>query len=330
MPMPSTPDRPTSSAPRNETALVAGASRGLGLQVARELARRGYRLTICARDGEELERARMDLVAEGAQVTATVCDVTDADAVRAWVQTAASDDAPITVAIHVAGVIQVGAIEAATPEMFDECIDIMTKGPAYLALAVLPGMRARRHGRIGIVSSVGGVVAVPHLVPYSTAKFGAAGLGQGLSAELSGSGVKVTTILPPPMRTGSHLHATYAGDRAGEYAWFAPGATIPGLSLRVDAAARRIVDGVLRGKPIIGLSVLTQVAMRAHGLAPATMVRVLGLAGRLLPTGTQRPKAGIDVRSERDAPIVDRLTVVGDRVAERTNEDQPAATDPPA
>lgn len=321
---------PAPRATKNESAVVAGGSRGLGLMVARELARRGYRVHVCARDADELDRAAAQLAREGYSLTTTVCDVRDDEAVARWVASADSPDAPLTVAIHVAGIIQVGAIEAATPRMFDDSIDIMTKGPAYLALAALPGMRSRHHGRIGIVSSIGGVIGVPHLVAYSTAKFGAAGLGQALRAELSGTGVTVTTILPPPMRTGSHLHAQYAGDRTAEYAWFAPGASLPVLALDARTAARRIVEGVLAGKPIIGLSPVSQLVMRLQGLAPATMVRGLGIMGRLLPGGTQPPRAGRDVRTERSNPVVDTLTKPGDAMAARTNEQHEASTDPPA
>ena len=313
---------------RNETALVAGGSRGLGLLVARELAERGYRVHVCARDAEELARGAALLAREGLHITTAVCDVTDANAVARWVESAADDDAPISVAIAVAGVIQVGSIEAATPEMFDEAVDIMTKGPAYLALAVLPGMRARRRGRIGIVSSIGGALGVPHLVPYCTAKFGAAGLGQSLHAELGGTGVTVTTAFPPPMRTGSHLHATFSGNRTAEYAWFAPAASIPVLSLNARTAARRIVEGTLAGKPVLGLSPISHVAMRAQGVAPATVARALSVVSRLLPTGSQRPRAGRDVRRERANPVVDTLTAFGDRTARRTNEDRAAETDP--
>ncbi|MDO5711703.1 MAG: SDR family NAD(P)-dependent oxidoreductase [Micrococcales bacterium] len=315
-------------APTPQTALVAGGSRGLGLLIAAELALRGYRVQVCGRDPRTLQQARDQLARERLSIGTTVCDVSDSAAVAAWVRAASDPSAPITVAIHVAGIIQVGPIESVTPAMFDECIDIMTKGPAYLALAVLPGMRARGFGRYGIVSSVGGVIGVPHLVPYSTAKFGAAGLGQALRAELAGTGVTATTILPPPMRTGSHVHAQYSGNRSAEYAWFAPGASIPGVSLDGRTAARRAVDGTLRGAPIVGLSPVTQLLMRAHGLAPSTVVRALGVLGRVLPGGTGRPKAGHDVRDERTNPLVDALTTAGDAMGARTNEQHRVEGDP--
>ncbi len=291
-----------------QTALVAGGSRGLGLLVAQELARLGYQVQVCARDAQELQRAQQRSAELGLAIRTTVCDVTDEQAVRAWVAAAGSPQCPIGVAIHVAGVIQVAPLQAVTGQMIDTCVDVMTKGPAYLALAVLPGMRERGYGRLGIVASIGGVLGVPHLVPYCTAKFGAVGLGQSLHAELAGTGVKVTTILPPLMRTGSHVQAQFAGDQAAEYSWFAPGAVLPGVAMNARKASRRIVRSTLRGRPLVGLSPLSQVVLRAHGIAPATVIRSMGVMGRLLPAGQPGELLpGHRIPAARVHPVVRRL-----------------------
>src|SRR3712207_9300343 len=82
-------------------------------------------------------------------------------------------------------------------------------GPLYTTLAVLPQMRARRDGRVVNVSSIGGKIAVPHLVPYSASKFALAGLSDGLRADLSKDNIAVTTVIPGLMRTGSPRNATF-------------------------------------------------------------------------------------------------------------------------
>jgi NAD(P)-dependent dehydrogenase (short-subunit alcohol dehydrogenase family) len=304
----SAPSQPAAPAAASSTALVAGGSRGLGLLVAQELARRGYHVQVCARNAEELHRAQQRSAELGLTIATTVCDVTDEAAVRAWVAASDTPERPIAVAIHVAGVIQVAPLEAVTGQMIDDCVDIMTKGPAYLALAVLPGMRARGYGRLGIVASIGGVLGVPHLVPYCTAKFGAVGLGQSLRAELAGTGVKVTTILPPLMRTGSHVQAQFAGNQPAEYSWFAPGAVLPGVAMSAEKAARRLVSATLRGRPLVGLSPLSQLVLRTHGLAPATVIRGMGLMGRLLPKGQPGELLpGHQIPASRVHPVVRRL-----------------------
>ncbi|OYO13910.1 short-chain dehydrogenase [Enemella evansiae] len=303
-------------------ALVAGASRGLGLLVARELGRRGYRVALCARNAEALQQAVRSLAEEGVDATAYPCDVSEVEAVRAMVRQIETELGPIETSIQVAGNIQVGPPEAVTHEHFVEAIDVMLWGPINVAMTVLPGMRERRSGHIGTVSSVGGMISVPHLLPYSTAKFGAYGFSQGLRAATSGTGVTVTTITPWLMRTGSHLRAQFFGDAAKEYAWFAPGASLPLVSVDGEVAARRIVDGTLAGKALVPISPLTRVAAAVQGLLPGTTATLLGLAGRLLPRGTNSETVdGEQARTGlRRGGLVDRLTTLGDRMARRTNE----------
>jgi short-subunit dehydrogenase len=312
-------------------ALVAGASRGLGLLIARELGRRGHRLVICARSADELETARTHLVADGLEVRALVCDVSDAAAVEALVADVEASDGPVDVAFAVAGVIQVGPLASLTRDHFAEAINIMLWGPINVALAVAGPMRARGAGRIGVITSIGGLVPVPHLLPYSTAKFGAVGFSAGLRSELAGTGVKVTTVAPGLMRTGSHLRAEFTGQQGAEYAWFAPSATLPVIAMDPEKAAVRIVDGVLAGRAYVLLSLLTKVAARVNGLAPTTTAAFLGLAGRLLPSGP--PPSGTDTVQgyqveERLKPLPAALaravTTLGRRAADRWNQHPPA------
>lgn len=304
-------------------ALVVGASRGLGLLVARELLDRGHRVVIAARDERELEDATTLLGGHG-PVRARPCDVRDAGAVEALVRDVEAVEGPIEVAVTVAGIIQAGPLESLTHQHFADAVDTMTWGPVNVALAILPGMRERGSGRIGTVTSIGGMVSPPHLLPYATAKFGAVGFSDGLAAALSGTGVSATTIVPGLMRTGSHLNAVFTGDAAKEYAWFAPAASLPLLSIDAERAARRMVTGVLNGKPVVVLTPLAWTGIRVRGLLPGTTTRVMGLANRLLPVA---PPGGGDAQVEGsvaerrlDLPVVRRLTTLGERAARRFNE----------
>jgi NAD(P)-dependent dehydrogenase (short-subunit alcohol dehydrogenase family) len=285
-----------------------------------------------ARDELELTAASRILAAAvpGARFVPHVCDVRDEKAVAAVVSEVASGRERLQVAVHVAGVIQVGHADAVTLGHFHDAVDTMLWGPVHLALACLPTMRDAGFGRIGVVSSVGGLVAVPRLVPYSVAKFGAVGLAEGLHAELSGTGVTVTAVTPGLMRTGGHTHARFVDDAVADYAWFAPMASLPGLSISAERAARRIVSGVLAGRPTVELTPLTIVGRRVHGLAPATTVRAMGLASRLLPGPSGRaqdPMAtdapaveGRTARQRLSSSVVDALSVLGERAARRNNE----------
>lgn len=320
--MTSAENNPAVSANRG-VALVAGASRGLGLLIARELGRRGYHPVITARDADELETAVRILGVAGVEATSRVCDVRDHQALESLVSDVEDSLGPIEVAIHVAGVIQVGPLDSLTREHFEQAIDIMAWGPVNLALSVLPGMRGRRRGRIGTIASVGGLVSVPHLLPYSTAKFAAVGFTNGLRAELAGSGVTATTVAPGLMRTGSHLNAEFSGDQAAEYAWFAPGASLPLVSMDAERAAARIVDGLLRGRSIVILTPLAKIGARVAGLAPATTAAVMGLVSRALPGAPPTSTGTVDghtARSRLHSPVVERLTSWGTDAARRFNE----------
>lgn len=307
---------------KRPVAIVMGASRGLGLLMATELARRGHDVAICARDEDTLQEAAKQLRIHGGAVLPLVCDVTYAEAVERFVDDVTNQLGDIDVAIHVAGVIQVGPVEAVTRQHFSASINIMLWGPINMALAVLPGMRKRRSGRIGVVTSIGGKLSPPRLLPYATAKFGAVGFTEGLSAELAGTGITATTLVPGLMRTGSHGQAQFFGDASKQYAWFGPAASLPLLSMDAEKAAAKMVDAVLRGKRVALVSLLSHAASRAHGLAPNLTVRLNQALSLVLPKGDSSETVdGIDARKDlKPDGLVSKLTTLGDRAAARFNE----------
>src|SRR5919202_4487075 len=156
---------------RGKTVLITGGSRGLGLVLARELAKEGARLSLCARDPRELERARADLAARGAEVSVFPCDVTDRAQVADWVRVARDRFGHVDVLINNAGVIEVGPLETQTLADYEEAMQTHFWGPLYTILAVLPEMRRQQAGRIVNISSIGGRIGLPHLVPYCASKF---------------------------------------------------------------------------------------------------------------------------------------------------------------
>lgn len=322
--MPGNGAAPSESASRRDrpVAVVLGASRGLGLLIARELLERGHRVVVAARDGEELERAAR-VLGEWGPVSAERCDVRDRHDVGELIGRVEHGVGPIEVLVTVAGVIQTAPVESLALHEFEDAMDTMAWGPIHAAMTVLPHMRRRGHGRIGTVTSIGGMVSPPHLLPYATAKFAAVGFSDGLAAALSGTGVTATTIVPGLMRTGGHEHARFGGDAPSEYAWFASAASLPLVSVDADRAARRIVDSVLTGRPMLVLTPLAWLGIRVRGLAPATTTRALGLVGRLLPEAGRegaRTVPGHEARHRLASTLVDRLTTLGDRAARRNLE----------
>jgi len=302
-------------------ALVTGGSRGLGLVLARELARRGARVAICARDASELDRAVTDLETRDAEVHAVPCDLADPEQIRAMVASVERRFGRVDVLVNNAGIIQVGPVDTMREEDFARAMDVHFWAPLRTIEAVLPGMLARGEGRIVNISSIGGRISVPHLLPYGASKFALTGLSRGLRAELAPRGIRVTTVYPGLLRTGSQLNARFKGRNQSEYAWFLLMGSIPGLTVAAPRAARQVVRAIERGRPEVVLGLPWRAAVLAHDLAPSTAARMLALMDRLLP----RPDGGIGddevAGHESESPLTASwVTALSRRAAARNNE----------
>ncbi len=269
-------------------AVVTGASRGLGFLLARELADRGHDLVINARSAEGLAVAAADLQARGAQVVTVPGDVSDAAVGRLLVETATQRFGRLDVLVTNAGIIQVGPAGAMRTEDFADAMDVMFWGIVHPTLAALPVMKERGVGRILVITSIGGKLPAPHLLPYTAAKHAAVGFAEGLRVEAIRHGITVTCAVPGLMRTGSPRNALFTGDQNAEYRWFTVGDSLPLVSTSAERAARRLVDAALKGRPEIVTTPLANIAMRVHGVAPATTMRLTALVNRLLP-GDETP-----------------------------------------
>jgi NAD(P)-dependent dehydrogenase (short-subunit alcohol dehydrogenase family) len=305
---------------QGRTVLITGGSRGLGLVLAREFAREGAHIAICARDPDELGRAEGDLREHGARVVAVPCDVTVREDVEQAVQAVQDVFGPIDILVNNAGVIQVGPFEEMGVDDFENAMRTHFWGPLYATLAVLPSMRERKMGRIVNISSLGGRISVPHLLPYGASKFALAGLSQGLRAELSKDGILVTTVLPGLMRTGSPINAFFKGHHRAEYAMFSISDSIPLLSVSAELAAQQIITACRHGDAELVISWPAKIASAFHGFFPGLAVDILGLANRLLPgpggVGTTNTR-GADSTSALSPSLLTRLS---DRAALANNE----------
>jgi NAD(P)-dependent dehydrogenase (short-subunit alcohol dehydrogenase family) len=307
------------------TVLITGGSRGLGIAMAREFARQGCRLVLCARDADELRAARQDLEARGAETLAVECDVGDRAQVERMVEQALRHFGRIDVLVNNAGEIRVGPLEAMQMEDFERAMRVMFWGTVYPTMALLPHFRNRGSGRIVNVTSIGGKVAMPHLLPYTCAKFAAVGFSEGLRAELKDTGVRVITIAPGLMRTGSHLNAEFKGEHDREAAWFSVSATLPGVTMSADRAARQIVEATRRGRAEKILGAQANLLARFHGLFPGLTSELLGLVDQwLLPSGEATAiRRGSETGVMR-SPIVSAVTILGRLAARRFLQPQAA------
>ncbi|MGB8508058.1 MAG: SDR family NAD(P)-dependent oxidoreductase, partial [Pyrinomonadaceae bacterium] len=288
--------------------------------MAREFAGEGARVAICARDRAELELARQDLERRGADVFACPCDVTDRGQVGELIDLVTRRFGGVDVLVNNAGVIQVGPLEEMTLEDYEEAMRVHFWGPLYTTLAVLPQMRRRRAGRIVNVSSIGGKIGVPHLVPYSASKFALVGLSEGMRAELTKDGIYVTSVCPGLMRTGSPRNATFKGQHRAEYAWFSVSDALPFSSIKAERAARQIIAACRRGDAELIISMQAVAAVKFHALFPEATADMLALAGALLPApggiGTRRAKG----KDSESALSPSPLTALNESAARNNNE----------
>ena len=307
------------------TVLITGGSRGLGLVLARRAAIEGARVAICARDEQELARARQDLLDCGAaerDVLALARDLTNAEEVRSLVAEVESRLGPIDVLINNAGIIIGGPLENLDERDFEDSMNTHFWAPFHAMQAVLPGMRQRGEGRIINISSLGGKVAIPHLTAYSASKFALVGLSEGFRAELSQFGIYVTTVCPGLLRTGSPGHAEVKGQHEKEYAWFSIADALPGFTMSAEQAARRIWNAARRGDGELILSLPAKLLAAFHGVLPGTTVDVLAWVNRALPatgegaTADERRK-GYDSETPLTRSF---LTTLTKQEAKRNNE----------
>jgi NAD(P)-dependent dehydrogenase (short-subunit alcohol dehydrogenase family) len=305
-----------------KSVLITGGSRGLGLILARELAGEGARLTLVARDDDELARAADDIRTREpfADVVTVSADVRRRYDAELAVTTAIERYGRVDVLVNNAGIIQVGPLDHMKLADFEDAMNTHFWGPLYAIVAALPHMRRQGEGRIVNISSIGGRVAVPHLVPYSASKFALTGLSDGLRYELAQDNIVVTTVCPGLMRTGSPVNAMFKGQRPQEYALFAIADSLPLSSINAVRAARQIIEASRRGDAELVITIQAKLAILLRTAAPELFADLMTLTNRLLPApiaGGDEARPGRESESEW-APS--RLTESTYKAAEENNE----------
>jgi NAD(P)-dependent dehydrogenase (short-subunit alcohol dehydrogenase family) len=282
--------------------VVTGGSRGLGLVMARMLVDEGARVVLLARNLDELARAKeeLDVLGRG-EVMTLRCDVRRRGDVRAAVNTILEHWRAVDVLVNNAGVIQVGPFEHLTAEDFENAMATHFWGPLNLMLELMPTMIHRRFGRIVNISSIGGRIAVPHLGAYCASKFALVGLSDAARTELDRYGIRVTTVTPGLMRTGSPMNAEFKGQHEIEYAWFKAASSIPGLTIAAERAARRILDACRYGDRALTITPQAALAAAANAAAPATVARAMMLVSRMLP-GPSGPRGNQSLKGRETEP----------------------------
>ncbi len=269
---------------RGKTVFITGGSRGLGLLLAREFAARGAKVAIAARDRDALARATADIRRFGEHVLAIETDITMREEADTALERIRGTFGPVDILVNNAGTICVGPLELMTIDDFRDSVNTHFWGPYFASMAVLPEMRRRKAGRIVNISSIGGKISVPHLLPYSVGKFALTGFSEGLRAAL----LVVLNDHGLPW-IDAHWKSTkcvlFKGNNQAEYAWFSISDALPFLSMNAERAARRIVRACMQGESEIVLSIpaLSLQPVKAKALFPGMTGNVLAIVNHLLP-----------------------------------------------
>jgi uncharacterized protein len=242
-------------------ALVTGASGGIGLELARELARHGHPLVLAARSADKLEALAARLSAEhGVRAVAVRADLAEAAGPERLAAALRERDLDVDVLVNNAGVGMHGLFAAGDAAAQDALLQLNVVSLTRLTRLLLPGMMARRAGRILNVASTAAFVPGPFMAMYYASKAYVLSLSVALANELAGSGVTVTALCPGATRTGFQAAAGVERTRL-----FRRGV------MEAGPVARAGYAGMMAGKAIVVPGIRNRLLAGSSGLAPRTV-----------------------------------------------------------
>ncbi len=270
----------------NKIVVITGASRGLGVVIADDLATDGGTLVLAARDEAGLRATAAKVEAKGARAVVVPCDVTRPED-RARLLAAAEAEGPVDVLVNNAGVEIAMAVLDQTEADVEQQVRVNLLGPLHLTKAFLPAMVARGRGSIVMISSMSGKSPTPYNAIYAATKHGINGFTSSLRIELLGTGVQVGTVCPSFVRDAGM--------------WSDAGVPAPAMLKEVaPQAVARAVRQVLAGKaevlvtpgPIRPMLALTQIFPTIDGPALRFMGVLDALKARAKVVVEQRRRPG--------------------------------------
>jgi NAD(P)-dependent dehydrogenase (short-subunit alcohol dehydrogenase family) len=301
----------------NKVVVITGGSRGLGLVLARELASRGASLGLIARDAIELARARRTIDSESL-IQLLPADVTDPAQVEQAFSTMIRRFGRIDVVINNAGQILSAPFDDTTKEDFKAMLDVHFWGTLHVSRAALPHLARHGEGRIINICSIGGRVPIPHLSAYCASKYAQAGLSAVMAEELRSKGIRVTTILPGLMRTGSHLQAWFKGEQRTEFALFSLIGGAPVTSMSAERAARLILSASARGRADAVIPLSYRQVAKLSALAPNLTIASLAAVNASMPG--PRTKFAAQGKHMQLPTLVKGVAALNERAADRNNQ----------
>lgn len=271
---------------RGRTALVTGASRGLGVYIARALAAEGMNLILAARSAEKLESVANELRATGCNVLCVPTDLGDPSSLNALVERAEGEGGGVDLLVNNAGIEHTMPFDQVPVETLDQIVDVNLRAPMVLSRLLLPKMISRGHGHIVNVASAAGYGGIPYQEPYCATKAAVIGLTRSFCASVAAGSHSIGCSVICP---GFVADAGIYDDMVQEYGVKAPaalGTTSPDKVARavVRAVKRNVPEIVVNPTPVRPLAILALIAPR---FANWLVIR-LGIAGLFAPVAKSR------------------------------------------
>lgn len=302
---------------------ITGGSRGLGLILAGQFIEAGARVAFCARSEKEIARALEQLTFGGANVHGYRCDVSKREDVEETIRQVEEEMGPIEVLVNNAGTITLGPLETMTVEDFEREMGVHFWGQLYTTMAVLPGMQARKWGRIVNISSIGGRFNSPHLPAYHAAKFASTGLSQSMRVEMSKYNIYTTTVFPFLMRVGSFVNADVKGQHKKEWALGQLVDSLPFTSTTGERTAQAIIKATEWGDATLVPSKRASALILLANVFPNLFQDAMALANRLMPGPDGPDSVGTSIKKgyeSTSALAPSPLTALNDEAAQKNNE----------
>ncbi|HEX5438047.1 MAG TPA: SDR family oxidoreductase [Gemmatimonadaceae bacterium] len=272
----------TPPAPRDETALITGASGGIGYELARLFARDGYALILVARSVPKLEALARDMTARyGARATVIPADLSRPESIPAIATALREAGLTVDILVNNAGVGRAGAFAATEAAAEAAMLQLNVGALVALTALLLPPMVQRGHGRILNVASTAAFVPGPFMAGYYASKAYVLSLSEALASELRGTGVTVTTLAPGPTHTGFQAAANLQRS-----ALFRTGNVMDAATV-----ARAGYRGLMQGKRLVVPGVMNKLLVFGTRFIPrratAAIARWLNEPKATPPAGTR-------------------------------------------
>lgn len=250
----------------DRTAVVTGASSGIGAEIARELARRGHHVTLVARSVDKLEALARELEGlGGAGATVLPCDLGSRPDRAALAAALLAAGRSVEVLVNNAGFSTLGPVHAADPEAEMHMVEVDVMAVVDLCARLLPGMVERGRGAVLNVASTAAFQPLPGQAGYGAGKSFVLSYTQSLAGELRGTGVTATTLCPGPVHTGF-------GERAGFSKEDAEAALPAVMWVSPEKVALDAVEGLDKGRLVVIPGRANRVAAAVAQVTPRTLL----------------------------------------------------------